>query len=48
MCVCFGDLRESAEEDGKEIHKKLSHKTKDKMQRNIKVILQVDENLARL
>ena len=30
------------------IHKKLSHKTEDKMQEKMKMILQVDENLAHL
>ena len=28
------------------IHKKLSHKTEDKMQGKMKMIFQVDENLA--
>ena len=30
------------------IHKKLSHKTEDKMQEKMKIILQVDENLAHI
>ena len=30
------------------IHKKLSHKTKDKMQEKMKMIFQVDENLAHI
>ena len=30
------------------IHKKLSHKTEDKMQEKMKMILQFDENLAHL
>ena len=30
------------------IHKKLSHKTEDKMQEKMKMILQADENLAHL
>ena len=30
------------------IHKRLSYKTEDKMQEKIKMILQVDENLAHL
>ena len=30
------------------IHKKLSHETEDKMQEKMKMILQVDENLAHL
>ena len=30
------------------IHKKLSHKTEDKMQEKMKMILQVDENLAHI
>ena len=30
------------------IHKKLSHKTEDKMQEKIKMILQVEENLAHI
>ena len=30
------------------IHKKLSHKTEDKMQEKRKMILQVDENLAHI
>ena len=30
------------------IHKKLSHKTENKMQEKMKMILQVDENLAQI
>ena len=30
------------------IHNKLSHKTEDKMQEKMKMILQVDENLAHI
>ena len=30
------------------IHKKLSYKTEDKMQEKLKMILQVDENLAHI
>ena len=48
-----GKIKEKREKGKKErryrvIHKKLSHKTEDKMQEKMKMILQVNENLAHL